>query len=192
MRRLEGNNRIAAMLVGVVVTMGAAAWAAVPFYDWFCRVTGYAGTPGVRAGNDTKVADEWVTVRFDANTDPEMPWEFRPVQRTMKLRIGETGMAFYEAYNPTGKPVAGTASYNVAPDLAGGYFTKIDCFCFTQQVLAPGERVEMPVVFFVDPALLEDRDAGRIRNITLSYTFYQTELPKEQASLSPATAASYN
>ena len=192
MRRLEGNNRIAAMLVGVVVTMGAAAWAAVPFYDWFCRVTGYAGTPGVRAGNDTKVADEWVTVRFDANTDPEMPWEFRPVQRTMKLRIGETGMAFYEAYNPTGKPVAGTASYNVAPDLAGGYFTKIDCFCFTQQVLAPGERVEMPVVFFVDPALLDDRDAGRIRNITLSYTFYQTELPNEQASLSPATAASYN
>ncbi len=192
MKRLDGNSRVAAMLVGVVVTMGAAAWAAVPFYDWFCSVTGYAGTPGVRAGNDTKVVDEWVTVRFDANTDPAMPWEFRPVQRTMKLRIGETGMAFYEAYNPTGKPVAGTASYNVAPDLAGGYFTKIDCFCFTQQVLAPGERVEMPVVFFVDPALLDDRDAGRIRNITLSYTFYQTELPNEQASLSPATAASYN
>jgi cytochrome c oxidase assembly protein subunit 11 len=101
-------------------------------------------------------------------------------------------MAFYEAYNPTDKPVAGTAAYNVAPDLAGYYFTKIECFCFTEQVLKPGERVEMPVVFYVDPEMLRDRDAGRIRNITLSYTFYQTELPEEQASLSPATTAGYN
>ena len=133
-----------------------------------------------------------MTVRFDANTDPAMPWEFRPLQNEMKLRIGETGLAFYEAYNPTDKAVAGTAAYNVAPDLAGYYFTKIQCFCFSEQVLKPGERVEMPVVFFVDPQLLDDPDAGRIRNITLSYTFYQTELPKEQASLSPAAAASYN
>ena len=192
MKRLQGNSRTAAMLVGVVLTMGAAAWAAVPFYSWFCRVTGYGGTPGVRAQNDTKIVDEWVTVRFDANTDRGMPWEFRPLQNEMKLRIGETGMAFYEARNPTDRPIAGTAAYNVAPDLAGYYFTKIQCCCFTEQVLKPGERVEMPVVFFVDPQLLDDPDAGRIRNITLSYTFYQTELPKEQASLSPAAAASYN
>lgn len=192
MRRIDGNGRIAAMLVGVVLTMGAAAWAAVPFYDWFCRVTGYAGTPGVRAGNDTAVVDEWVTVRFDANTERDMPWTFRPMQTEMRVRIGETGMAFYEAVNPTDRPVAGTAAYNVAPDLAGYYFTKIECFCFTEQVLQPGERVEMPVVFFVDPALLDDADAGRIRNITLSYTFYQTELPEAQANLSPAVAAGYN
>lgn len=192
MRRLQGNNRTAAMLVGVVLTMGAAAWAAVPFYDWFCRVTGYAGTPGVRAENDTGIVEEWVTVRFDANTARDMPWQFRPMQNEMRVRIGETGMAFYEARNPTDRPVAGTAAYNVAPDLAGYYFTKIECFCFTEQVLQPGERVEMPVVFFVDPALLDDADADHIRNITLSYTFYQTELPEEQATLSPATPASYN
>lgn len=192
MKRLDGNNRVAAMLVGVVVTMGALAWAAVPFYSWFCKVTGYGGTPSVRAEGAAEVLDELVTVRFDANTEPGMPWEFHPVQREMTLKIGETGMAFYEAYNPTDRAVAGTASYNVAPDLAGYYFTKIQCFCFTEQVLQPGERVEMPVVFYVDPELVKDRDAGRIRNITLSYTFYETELPKDQASLSPANTSDYN
>jgi len=192
MKRLDGNGRIAALLVGVVVTMGGAAWAAVPFYSWFCRVTGYGGTPGVQAENHSQVVDEYVTIRFDANTEPSMPWEFHPAQTEMRLKIGETGMAFYEAYNPTDKPVAGTAAYNVAPDLAGYYFTKIQCFCFTEQVLQPGERVEMPVVFYVDPEMLDDPDAGRIRSITLSYTFYQTELPETQASLSPAKTAEYN
>lgn len=192
MKRLDGNSRIAAMLVGIVVTMGALAWAAVPFYSWFCRVTGYGGTTNVAAENSSEILDEIVTVRFDANIAPGMPWEFRPMQNEMKLRIGETGMAFYEAYNPTDKPVAGTASYNVAPDLAGYYFDKIQCFCFTEQVLEPGERVEMPVVFYVDPAIVDDRDAGRIRNITLSYTFYQTELSETQASLSPAEGSDYN
>ena len=185
-------RRTAALLVGVAVTMGALSFAAVPFYSWFCRVTGFAGATVSSATGADRVLDRTVTIRFDASTDRALPWHFKPAVREMKLKIGETGLAFYEASNPTDRPVAGRATYNVTPDLAGGYFTKIDCFCFTQQVLAPGERVEMPVVFFVDPALLEDRDAGRIRNITLSYTFYQTELPKEQASLSPATAASYN
>ncbi|SPH24973.1 Cytochrome c oxidase assembly protein CtaG [Defluviimonas aquaemixtae] len=192
MKRLEGNSRTAAMLVGVVVTMGGLAWAAVPFYDWFCRVTGYGGTTNVAASGASEILDEIVTVRFDANTASGMPWEFRPVQREMKLKIGETGMAFYEAYNPTDRPVAGTASYNVAPDIAGYYFSKIQCFCFTEQVLQPGERIEMPVVFYVDPDLVDDRDAGRIRNITLSYTFYQTELPEAQANLSPGQSADYN
>ena len=182
------NGRTALRLIGVVVTMGALAWAAVPFYDWFCRVTGYAGTTNVAESASDVVLDEYVTVRFDANVDRNMPWQFRPMTRTMKLKIGETGLVFYEAYNPTDKPVAGTASYNVAPDLAGYYFSKIQCFCFTEQVLQPGERVEMPVSFFVDPELVEDRDAGHIRNITLSYTFYQTDLPEEHAAL-PAPAA---
>lgn len=192
MKLPEGNSRIAVMLVGVVVTMGALAWAAVPFYSWFCRVTGYAGTTNVATTGASEVLDELVTVRFDANTEPGMPWEFRPVQREMTLKIGETGMAFYEAYNTSDVAVAGSASYNVAPDLAGYYFTKIQCFCFTEQVLQPGERVEMPVVFFVDPGIVKDRDAGRIRNITLSYTFYETDLPDAQASLSPPTTAEYN
>lgn len=192
MTPLQGNGRTAALLVGVVVTMGALAWAAVPFYNWFCRVTGYGGTTNVAEQGASEVLDEIVTVRFDANTAPGMPWAFRPVQREIKLKIGETGMAYYEAYNPTDRPVAGSASYNVAPEIAGYYFTKIQCFCFTEQVLQPGERVEMPVVFFVDPGLVDDRDAGRIRNITLSYTFYETELPETQASLSPAAGADYN
>lgn len=192
MKRLDSNGRVAAGLVGVVLTMGALAWAAVPFYSWFCRVTGYGGTPSVRAQSTGTVLDEYVTIRFDANTESGMPWKFKPLQREMKLKIGETGMAFYEAYNPSDETVAGTAAYNVAPDLAGYYFTKIQCFCFTEQVLKPHERVEMPVVFYVDPEIVKDSDAGRIRNITLSYTFYQTDLPETQASLPPESAADYN
>ena len=192
MIRFDSNGKIAAGLVGVVVTMGALAWAAVPFYNWFCQVTGYGGTPSVRTEAAGEVLDEYVTVRFDSNVAPGMPWEFKPVQREMRLKIGETGMAFYEAYNPSDKPVGGTATYNVAPDLAGYYFTKIQCFCFTEQVLQPGERVEMPVIFYVDPEIVSDPDAGRIRNITLSYTFYEADLPKPQASLPPEKAAGYN
>ncbi|WP_343079776.1 cytochrome c oxidase assembly protein [Ostreiculturibacter nitratireducens] len=186
------NGRTALKLIGVVVFMGAAAWAAVPFYDWFCRVTGYAGTTNVAEAGSDVILDEYVTVRFDANVERGMPWEFRPKQHEMRLKIGETGLAFYEAYNPTDRPVAGTASYNVSPDLAGYYFSKIECFCFTEQVLQPGERIEMPVSFFVDPELVEDPDAGYIRNITLSYTFHETELPEEQAGLSPSSKAAYN
>lgn len=186
------NNTTAVKLLGVVAFMGAMAWAAVPFYDWFCRVTGYGGTTNVAETTSDVVLDEIVTVRFDANTDLNMPWEFRPLQNEMKIRIGETGLAFYEAYNPTNKPVAGTASYNVAPDLAGYYFSKIQCFCFEQQVLMPGERVEMPVSFYVDPEMVDDRDAGHIRRITLSYTFHQTDLPEDQAALSPGPTAPYN
>ena len=192
MRKLDGNSKVAAILVGVVVTMGALAWAAVPFYSWFCRVTGYAGTTNTSVQASDKVLDEYVTVWFDANTAPDMPWQFKPKQRSIKLKIGESGMAFYEAYNPTDETVAGTASYNVAPDLAGYYFTKIQCFCFTEQVLKPHERVEMPVVFYVDPEIVDDPDAGRIRNIPLSYTFYETELPDTQASLPAAKPAGYN
>jgi cytochrome c oxidase assembly protein subunit 11 len=188
----QSNNRIAFRLVGLVVVMGALAWAAVPFYDWFCRVTGYAGTTNVAEADSDVVLDELVTVRFDANVAKGMAWKFKPVQREMTLRIGETGLAFYEAYNPTDRVIAGTASYNVSPDIAGYYFDKIQCFCFTEQVLQPGERVEMPVSFYVDPELVKDRDAGRIRHITLSYTFYETELPEPQAALTPATKATVN
>ncbi|MCA0274027.1 MAG: cytochrome c oxidase assembly protein [Proteobacteria bacterium] len=192
MIRFDSNGKIAAGLVGVALTMGALAWAAVPFYNWFCQVTGYGGTPSVRTETAGEVLDEYVTVRFDSNVAPGMPWEFKPIQREMRLKIGETGMAFYEAYNPSDRPVGGTATYNVAPVLAGYYFTKIQCFCFTEQVLQPGERVEMPVVFYVDPEIVNDPDAGRIRNITLSYTFFEADLPKPQASLPPEKAAGYN
>lgn len=189
---MNANTRLASRLVAVVVLMGGLAWAAVPFYDWFCRTTGYGGTTNVASRGSDVILNETVTVRFDANVASGMEWQFRPLQNEMVLRIGETGLAFYEAYNPTDRVIAGAASYNVSPDLAGYYFDKIECFCFTEQVLQPGERVEMPVSFYIDPALVDDRDAGRIRYITLSYTFYETDLPRQQAQAAPLPAPPVN
>ncbi len=189
---LSGPHKTLAQTVGVVLLMGSLAWASVPFYDWFCRVTGFGGEPGIAAQGSDIVLDETITIRFDASLDRDMPWTFKPVVRQMDLKIGETGLAFYEAYNPTDRVVAGTASYNVAPYEAGGFFTKIDCFCFEMQVLQPGERVQMPVTFYVDPEITTDRDAKYVHHITLSYTFYETDLPSEQASLTPAKAVDFN
>jgi cytochrome c oxidase assembly protein subunit 11 len=179
----DPNRRVVAILASVVVTMGALAWAAVPFYTWFCQVTGYYGTTSRAEKAPDQILDRTIDIRFDGNTDAAMPWQFKPVVHKMTLRIGETGLAFYEAYNPTDRTIAGTAIFNVAPDSAGGYFTKIDCFCFTLQVLKPHERVEMPVSFFVDPAILDDADAKHLKSITLSYTFYETEIPQDAATL---------
>ena len=173
----RSNTRTVVMLAGVVVLMGALSWAAVPFYNWFCKVTGYGGTTNVSETASDVVLDEVIRVRFDANVAENMGWTFRPMQREMKIRIGENAMAFYEAVNNTDEPITGTASYNVAPDIAGYYFNKVECFCFTEQTLQPGERIEMPVSFFVDAELVNDRDAGRIRDLTLSYTFPRTDPP---------------
>jgi len=177
------THKTAVKLVGVVAVMGALAWASVPLYNWFCQVTGFGGaTLRADVGSDV-VLDKMIQIRFDANVDRDMPWVFKPVVRTMDIRIGETGLAFYEAYNPTDRVIAGTAAFNVAPFSAGGYFTKIDCFCFELQVLQPGETVQMPVSFYVEPSIIEDSEARNLPTITLSYTFYETELPLEQASL---------
>ncbi len=184
------NARLAAKLVALVAVMVSLSFAAVPFYDWFCRVTGYAGTPGVAASGSGRILDRTIRVRFDANVEAGMPWKFRPVDKSMVLRIGETGLAFYEAYNPTGRRIGGTASFNVTPDAAGYFFTKIDCFCFTEQVLEPGQRVEMPVSFYIDPEMVTDRDGRYVREITLSYTFHEAPLPESRADLSlPGKAA---
>jgi len=191
-------RKTAAQLVGVVVVMGSLSYAAVPFYDWFCRVTGFGGTTGVAAAPSDRILDQTIKVRFDASKAAGMPWDFVPQQREMTVRLGETGLAFYEAYNPTDRPVAGTASYNVTPYAAGGYFTKIDCFCFEQQVLQPGERVQMPVTFYVDPEILEDREGKFVKVITLSYTFHETDLPpadpsvEDQAALAPISETTVN
>ncbi|MBT6925659.1 MAG: cytochrome c oxidase assembly protein [Marinovum sp.] len=184
MTAVNGKQRTLFQTIGLVVVMGGLAWASVPFYDWFCRVTGFSGVTAVASGDSEIILDKTIKIRFDASLERDMPWDFKPVQREMTLRIGETGLAFYEAYNPTDGPVAGSASYNVAPFDAGGFFAKIDCFCFEEQVLQPGERVQMPVTFYVDPAIVEDRDAKYAKSITLSYTFYEIELPQEaQAAL---------
>ncbi|MCI5096991.1 MAG: cytochrome c oxidase assembly protein [Rhodobacteraceae bacterium] len=180
---MSGPQKTVVQLVSVVVLMGGLAWASVPFYDWFCRVTGFGGATGVASAESDEILDQTITIRFDASKERDMPWDFTPVQREMEMRIGETGLAFYEAYNPTNRPIAGSASYNVTPYSAGGFFEKIQCFCFEEQVLQPGERVQMPVTFFVDPEIVEDRDGKYVHTITLSYTFYEIDLPEDYASL---------
>ena len=186
---LTGPKKTVVTTLGVVLVMGSLGFASVPLYDLFCRVTGFGGvTQEADAGSDT-ILEQTVKIRFDATTDSGMPWTFKPVQREMTVRIGETGLAFYEAHNPTDRPVAGTASYNVFPYEAGGYFTKIECFCFTEQVLQPGETVQMPVTFYVDPEMVEDRDAKHVHTITLGY---ETDLPVEQAQLATETSKDVN
>lgn len=180
---MNNANKTALKLVGVAFTMAALSFAAVPFYSWFCRVTGYGGTTLVAEQAPDIILDQTIRIRFDATVDPGMPWTFKPVQNTMDVRIGENAIAFYEAHNPTSRPVGGTASYNISPDPASGYFSKIACFCFTEQVLQPGETVQMPVSFFVDPEIVKDPEGKFVKEITLSYTFYETPLPQEQAGL---------
>ncbi|NNJ64000.1 MAG: cytochrome c oxidase assembly protein, partial [Xanthomonadales bacterium] len=178
---MDPKRKTVLQLVGVIFVMGSLAWASVPLYDLFCRVTGWGGATDIAEAAMDEPLEETVTVRFDASKAAGMPWEFRPEQAKMTLRIGEEGLAFYEAYNPTDRPIAGTASFNVAPYSAGAYFSKIQCFCFELQVLQPGQRVSMPVSFFVEPEILEDPDARFVKTITLSYTFHETDLPEEYA-----------
>ena len=189
---MKPTHKTALQLAAVGVTMLSLSFAAVPFYDWFCRVTGYGGTTSTATSAPDTILEETVRVRFDASKEAGMPWDFVPMQREMTVRYGEVGLAFYRAHNPTDRPVAGTASFNVTPDSAGGYFTKIDCFCFQQQTLQPGESVEMPVTFYVDPELTKDIEGRFVRVITLSYTFHETPLPEEQAATGPAQTEAVN
>ena len=192
MSQTPGTRKTAALLVGVALTMASLSFAAVPFYKWFCQVTGFAGTTSVADAAPDVISEKTVLVRFDASLDSGMPWEFKAVQHEMTLKIGETGLAFFEAHNPTDRVVAGIASYNVFPYTAGAYFDKIACFCFDMQVLQPGETIQMPVSFFVDPDILKDPEAKYATEITLSYTFHETELPQDQAALAPVPAAAVN
>jgi cytochrome c oxidase assembly protein subunit 11 len=186
------QNRTAGWLALVALVMVSLSFAAVPFYDWFCKTTGFGGTTSVSQKAPDQPLDQMITVRFDASKERDMPWVFKAVQPSMKLRIGETGLAFYEATNPTDQPVAGQASYNVTPDGAGGYFTKIACFCFTAQILQPHQTVQMPVTFYVDPAIVKDSEAKYITEITLSYTFHQIPLDVAEAALAPTTTKPIN
>ncbi|MCG6883898.1 MAG: cytochrome c oxidase assembly protein [Silicimonas sp.] len=178
---LDPKRKTVLQLGVVILTMGTLAWASVPLYDLFCRVTGWGGATDVADAAPGAIRQE-VTIRFDANKAAGMPWEFKPVEHSQRIHIGEEGLAFFEAYNPTDRVIAGTASFNVAPYSAGAYFSKIQCFCFEMQVLEPGQRVQMPVSYFVEPEILEDRDARFVKTITLSYTFHETDLPDEYIS----------
>ena len=184
MELAKKNKKVFTLLSIVVVTMVSLAFASVPFYDWLCRVTGFAGTTLTASSGPNVVINKEIKVRFDGSVDRGLEWEFRPVQKEIKLKIGETALAFYEAYNPTDRPIMGTASYNVFPFSAGSFFTKIDCFCFEEQILAPGERVQMPVTFYIDPEIENDRDGKFIEQITLSYTFFEQEIVDEARLIS--------
>ena len=167
---------MAAVLVAVAGGMVGLAFASVPLYRLFCQVTGYGGTPRVAVGADAGAAlDREITVRFDATVNSALPWRFRPVQREMRVRLGEPALAFFAAANVSDAPVVGTATFNVTPAKAARFFVKTQCFCFTEQRLAAGEEASMPVSFFVDPEILADANARDVDTITLSYTFFRAD-----------------
>ena len=173
-RRGLTRDAVVASICGfVVVVMVGASYAAVPFYNWFCRATGFNGTTQVAtsAPSDAPL-ERKITVRFDANVAPGLPWKFQPEQNEIEVRIGEVVTVFYTVTNQAARTTAALAAYNVAPLTVGAYFQKINCFCFTEQTMGPGEKREMPVVFYVDPALAKDTENDGLNTITLSYTFY--------------------
>jgi len=174
----RSNRRVALGLLGLIGGMGGIAFASVPLYRLFCAVTGYGGTPNINStaapGTPAGAPVRYITVRFDANTNPGLPWDFKPVQREIRLPLGEDRLAFYRARNLAPTPVTGTAVYNVTPEKAGRYFHKTACFCFQEQTLEPGQDMEFPLSFWVDPKLAEDRNTSDVTTITLSYTFFRT------------------
>jgi cytochrome c oxidase assembly protein subunit 11 len=178
----DGNRRLAFRLVTLVAVMIGLSFAAVPLYRLFCQVTGYAGTTQRADAPSAQATDQVISIRFDANIASELKWSFQPVENRIDLRIGENRLAFYKAVNRTDTPLTGTATFNVTPELAGAYFNKVDCFCFTEQTLGPGQEVDMPVSFFIDPAILDDPDARNIEEITLSYTFFKVEMEDKSAA----------
>jgi cytochrome c oxidase assembly protein subunit 11 len=177
------NTRTALVLAGVVVAMVGMAYASVPLYNLFCRVTGYGGTTQRAETGSSNAIDRDVVVRFDANVSG-LAWDFRPENPDIRLKVGETVIVNYIAENRSDERTVGSATYNVAPAAAGAYFNKVQCFCFTRQDLQPGETIMMPVQFFIDPAMDDDNDLRAVRTITLSYTFYpipQAEQPVAQS-----------
>jgi cytochrome c oxidase assembly protein subunit 11 len=178
---LQRRHRLlAAWLALLVVAMVGAAYAAVPLYRLFCQVTGVDGTPRIaaKAPDPSAILERTVIVRFDGNVAPGLPWRFGPVQNTMTVRIGENAIAYYKATNLSDRPVKGTATYNILPEAAAAFFNKIQCFCFTEQVLQPGETADFPVSFFIDPQIVGDRDARTVTQVTVSYTFHPMAVPK--------------
>ncbi|KZM51573.1 cytochrome c oxidase assembly protein [Labrenzia sp. OB1] len=174
----RSNRKVAIACVGVFAMMVGAAYAAVPLYNLFCRVTGFGGTTQVADTESDLIIDRMITVRFDGNVNHALPWKFRPVQRSVTLKMGETAQLAYEATNMGTGPTFGTSTFNVSPPTAGIYFNKLECFCFTEQKLEAGEHVEMPVVFFVDPEMDNDPELKSVKEITLSYTFFPVEQPE--------------
>jgi cytochrome c oxidase assembly protein subunit 11 len=180
--KLSKNDRVLFAGAAVVGLMVGLSFASVPLYTIFCKATGFGGTPQRVDTASTHTADRYVTVSFDGNVDPALPWDFAPDVRAMRVKLGETVVATFHAKNRSNHILTGTATYNIQPDKAGVYFDKVQCFCFTRQTLKPGQAAELPVRFYVDPAMAADRRDDDVQNITLSYTFF---LAKDQVARRP-------
>ena len=170
--RNSKNARMALMLAGMVAVMIGVSFASVPLYRLFCQVTGFGGTTQVAASAPGEVGERVIKVRFNADVNQKLPWAFQPAQREVTLRVGESGLAFYRARNLAARPTVGVSTFNVTPQKAGAYFNKVQCFCFEEQTLQPGQEVDMAVSFFVDPAIADDPNLDDVKTITLSYTFF--------------------
>jgi cytochrome c oxidase assembly protein subunit 11 len=193
-RRKASRDIVVACSAGAFAgLMLGAAYAAVPLYDWFCRTTGFGGTPLVSTTAPAETLERTITVRFDANMAPGLPWKFEPEQNAVKVKIGEVVTAFYTVTNTVARETVGQATYNVTPQQSAPYFNKINCFCFTDQRMAPGEKREMPVVFYIDPAIAKDAEHRSLDTITLSYTFFPVKQPaRPVAAVSSDKATSRN
>jgi cytochrome c oxidase assembly protein subunit 11 len=189
-KKLRRDMVVAAACGVFVAAMVGASFAAVPFYNWFCRTTGFAGTPQVAAKAPGQVLGRKIAVRFDSNVAAGLPWKFVPEQNEIEVRIGEVVTVNYKVINMAARKISAQASYNVSPPTVGAYFTKINCFCFTQQTMKPGETREMTVVFYVDPSIVKDSDQDTLNTITLSYTFYR--LPDEVQPVAQAADKTAN
>ena len=189
--KTRSNRLVVSICLAFFGGMLGMAYAAVPLYDMFCRVTGYGGTTQRVDQYSDRVLDREITVRFDANVAGGIPWDFKPVKRDITLKIGETAQAHYTATNMFSVPNAGRATFNVTPDMAGAYFNKVECFCFTDTTLQPGDTMDMPVVFYVDPDIVDVPELKNITTITLSYTFFPIEAEKPVAA-APRAGGSAN
>jgi cytochrome c oxidase assembly protein subunit 11 len=187
-KKERSNRLVAGICLAFFGGMVGMAYAAVPLYAMFCQMTGYGGTTQRVEQYSDRVLDRKITVRFDANISSGLPWDFGPVQRDMTMKIGETAEAHYTATNLFDTPTAGRATFNVTPEIAGSYFNKVECFCFTDTTLKPGETLDMPVVFFVDPDIADEPELKNITTITLSYTFFPIEEDKPVAAAPQAEA----
>ena len=192
----DKNRRVMLLLAACVVAMIGAAYASVPLYSLFCRATGFGGTTQrvTQAQAHVATTDRYVTVSFDGNVDPALPWDFAPDVKSVRVKLGSVANISYHATNHGAKTIVGTATYNVQPDKSGAYFDKIQCFCFTKQALKPGETAELPVQFFVDPAMADDRENNDVQNITLSYTFFpaKDQNPTQTSQANPPSPSAAN
>lgn len=180
-KKQSANRTVAFACLTFFVCMIGVAYASVPLYRLFCQVTGYGGTTQRVEQYSDKILDKKLKIRFDANTATDLPWDFKPMQREVEVRIGETAMIHYEAANYLDHPATGRATFNVTPARAGAYFNKVECFCFYDTTLQPGEDMEMPVIFFIDPDYVNDPDLKTVQTITLSYTFFSADKDKPLA-----------